>query len=134
MFTIKGFKNNYEIEGENIFANDVVFDHESGKMDLFIFGHEFGAIGAVWAAHLQDAMDEAADKGILDCFLAKDADITEENEANGTIERLGNHSTAYKLTDYFWHDRALSNNQQELELIVALAEARGAQADNLKNY
>lgn len=72
-------------EDRNIWANK------------YAIANEFGLLAIVYADHEADALDEAADSGLLDCLLL---DISElEDRFSDDHLHLGNFSYPY-ATDY----------------------------------
>ena len=120
--------NEFELSGERVLANDVVFSHERHpyRMRLWIIGNEFGALAAVWASCEQDAMDEACDAGLLD-GLSLDAETVADwsiHYRGEGIMRLGNASEAFDATNAWLHEAPLELQHSEVQL--AFAEPRGA--------
>jgi len=117
----------HEIEDESILTNDVTFPWERGPLPpaLYILGHEFGAVCAVWATCEQDAWDEACDAGLLACFEAED----EAEDEGEDLTRLGNESRPHDLT-YGWALLA-DLSKASPQTLCRFAEARGAGADTL---
>lgn len=117
-----------ELDDEKILANNVILPGETNYHGtrLWVIGHVYGAIAAVWADCEQDALDELCDVGMADCFL-----IDEEEQSGATdSEReewayLGNASEPADLSDA-WMAPVEFDPARDLSLIIALAEARGA--------
>ena len=123
-----------ELEGSQIRCNDVMlpaaFDTASTynpqKIRLWVVGHVFGAVHAVFASHEQDALDELADCGALDfCRVADGLTVDED-----TVCRLGNASEPFDLSD-FWIGEVAFEAARDIKLIVALARASESGADYL---
>ena len=123
-----------ELEGSKIRCNDVMlpaaFDASSAynpqKIRLWVVGHVFGAVHAVFASHEQDALDELADCGALDfCQVADGLTVDED-----TVCRLGNASEPFDLSD-FWMGEVAFEAARDIKLIVALARASASCADYL---
>lgn len=122
-----------ELAPERILCNDIVlpFEHHPHGMKLWVIGHEFGAIGAVWANHEQDALDKLVDSGLGDSLL-----ISEEDQASATDEEreewahLGNAGEPADLT-HAWIAPVEWDAKRDLELLCLFAEARGLCAENL---
>ena len=122
-----------ELPPERILANDVIlpWDFNPYNKRLFVIGNEYGAIGAVWADHEQEALDELVDQGLGDSFLISEADQAEASEEEqGEWTRLGNAGEPCNL-DHAWIQQVRLDPKQDCELLCAFAEARGACADNL---
>lgn len=124
-----------EIEGENIICNDVQLpahiDHENRfnphNVRLWVIGHEFGAICAIFAPHEQEALDNAVDADKLDCLMCEDQ--TQSNE-NGEFSHLGNAGELFDLS-HAWLAEVEFEAARDIALIVALARAAGEGADTL---
>lgn len=114
-----------ELEGENVICNDVMlpanFDAASRynphNLRLWVIGHEFGAICAVFASGEQDAFDAAVDANKLDCLLAEN-----QNYDDDTLTPLGNASELFDLT-HAWIGEVEFDAIRDIALIVALARA-----------
>ena len=128
---IKLRNNTIELEDERILTNDVTFQNEYNphNVQLWVIGNEYGALCAVWGDCEQDALDEAIDNDLLNSFLVDDEDIEPELEEDGFYAYLGNAGEHADLTNC-WME-AIELNKQKIELIIKLAEARGANANNL---
>ena len=72
-----------ELSPERIACNDITLPWEFNPHNtrLFVIGNEYGAVGAVWANHDQDALDELIDQGLGNCFL-----ISEDDQKTATKE------------------------------------------------
>lgn len=123
-----------ELEGSHIRCNDVMlpstFDPASAynpnKIRLWVVGHTFGAVHAVFAAHEQDALAELADCGALDfCQVADGLTVDED-----TVYRLGNASEPFDLSD-FWIGEVAFEAARDIRLLLALARASESGADYL---
>jgi hypothetical protein len=112
-----------EIEAERVLANDVTLPWEFNphNVRLWVIGNEFGALGAVWASHEQDALDTLVDENLGDSLIVEEADWSED----GT--RLGNAGEPCDLTNV-WIQLA---DLTDCRLLCAFAEARGAAENNL---
>lgn len=123
-----------ELDAEKILCNDVMlpadFDEGSrfnpNNIRLWVIGHEFGAICAVWAGCEQDALDNAVDCNILDCLAVTDAD-DQENENHA---RLGNASEPFDLS-MAWMSCVEWDASRDIKLIVKFARAAESGADTL---
>ena len=92
---------------------------------LYVIGNEFGALGAVWATNDQDALDELVDRDLAGGILVDDEPETDsEYEENG-YSRLGNAGELCDLTNV-WMQKVAFEPVRDIELIVALAKADGA--------
>ena len=123
-----------EMEGSQIRCNDVMlpaaFDASSAynpqKIRLWVVGHSYGAVHAVFASHEQNALDELANCGALDfCQVADGLTVDED-----TVCRLGNASEPFDLSD-FWIGEVAFEAARDIKLIVALARASASGADYL---
>lgn len=131
-FTVKTNRGEIELTPERILANNVIFPREYNphNVRLWVIGNEYGPLCAVWSDCEQDALDEACDKGLLDSFLVSKKDFTAMNEVEREeLAHLGNAGESADLT-YAWIE-PVDLSQQPLPLLLAFAEARGANADSL---
>lgn len=96
-----------ELEADRILTNDVRFPWESHprNLRLWVIGNEYGALGAVWADCEQGALDVLCDAGLAGGLVIEKRDC--------------------------WVVPATFDKALDYDLIIALAEARGARADNL---
>jgi hypothetical protein len=125
-----------ELEGEKILCNDVnlpkAIDPDNGynphNVRLWVIGHEFGAICAVFASHEQDALDSAVDGGMLDCLMAEDQNPPED-EREG-LAPLGNASELFDLS-HAWLAEVEFDATRDIHLIVKLVRASAEGADTL---
>jgi len=124
-----------ELTPARVRCNDVVFPWEfnpHGKR-LWVIGNEYGALGAVWADHEQDALNALVDEGLGEALLVdeqtqQDADEDEREEWS----HLGNAGEAADLSHAWMATVRLE--AQDFKLIAAFAEARGACAESLDDY
>ena len=122
-----------ELKEEEVLCNHVILPWEFNphKVTLYVIGHEFGAVGAVWASHEQEALDELIDSGLGESFL-----VSEEDQSNATEDEredwthLGNAGEPCDLTNA-WIQEVRLDPAQDFRLLCAFAEARGACQDNL---
>lgn len=119
----------HEIEPENILANNVIFPGEFNphNVRLFVIGHEFGAIAALWASHDQEAFDILCDKNLSGAFLEDDQN--QENE-DGALAHLGNAGELHNL-DNAWIAEVEFKPERDWQVMCKFAEARGANVENL---
>lgn len=108
----------------NIDASTSCFNTAS----LYAIGHQFGAVCAVWADNVQDALDNAVDANMLDCFLAE-----EQNYEDESLTSLGNASELFDLSEV-WMAEVKWDATRDIQLIVALVRASEAGDDNLGVY
>lgn len=115
---------NWRLSGERILANNVIFDGEFNphNTNLFVIGNEYGALAALWADCEQDALDEMIDNGLGSSFLT--------DEPNEDTSYLGNAGEACDLSNA-WIEEVTLDPKQDIKLIIAFAEARGALAKSL---
>jgi hypothetical protein len=124
----------HELEAEKILSNDVIFPHEysTSEHGLYLFGHTFGCVGAVWANCLQDAFDAAADEGMLDAWLVEENELADMPEKErDCLLVAGNYCLSFRFDIDGWSDVATFDYARDFKLRLALAEARGAAYDNL---
>lgn len=121
----------FELYEGNILVNNVVFpwEYNPHRVRLWVIGHEFGPIVALWADCEQDAFDEMLDQN-YEHFLVQPEDVDPELDAEGFYTNLGNAGEPCDLS-YAWIKDVTLDPVRDLRLIVALAEARGAGVDNL---
>ena len=110
----------HEIGDKDVLINNAVLPQEFNphNVRLWIIGHEFGAICAVWASCEQDAFDEMLDAG-YEQFLV------EETEEDQDYSYLGNAGEPCNL-DYAWIETVEFDLVRDYRTLIALAEARGA--------
>ena len=122
-----------ELSGEKIALNNVILpktiDSDGGynphNVRLFVIGHEFGAICAVWASHEQEALDEACDANLIDCLLAENQDIDNEE-----LTPLGDASELFDLS-HAWIGTVEFDAARDIQLIVSIVRAVENQKDTL---
>lgn len=115
-----------ELDAERILCNDVTLPWEFNPHNtrLWVIGNEFGALGAVWANHEQDAFDELVDADLGGGLLIDEADADDE------CARLGNAGEPANL-DNAWIQCVHFDKARDCELLCRFAEARGQGQDNL---
>jgi len=121
-----------EIPAERILCNNVVFPWEFNphKVQLFVIGNEFGALGAVWADCDQDALDELVNAGLGDGLLVAEEDVAKmDDDEREELSHLGNAGEAANLDHAWIRECPLTGT----ELFCAFAEARGAGQSTLDN-
>lgn len=125
-----------QLDDDAILCNDVHLPwehHMSGGPKLYVIGHEFGSLCAVWADHEQDALDDAVDANLLDCLL-----VSAEDQASASPEEfeswsyLGNASELFNL-DTAWMQVVGFDYLRDIQLLCRFAEARGSGARTLDN-
>lgn len=123
-----------EIEGEKIITNDVMLPstidassrYNPHNVRMFVIGHEFGAICAVFAGSDQDAFDSAVDANMLDCLKAENQDYDDE-----ALTALGNASELFDLSNA-WIGSVEFDPARDILLITALVRASESGADTLE--
>jgi len=122
-----------ELEDEEILCNDVTLpgDFNPHNTRLFVIGHEFGAICALWAQHEQDAFDELVDSGNGDSFLVSEEDQKGAHEA--TREEWAHLGYAGEPCDLStaWIQVVQFDPARDWHLLCKFAEARGNGARSL---
>lgn len=122
-----------ELKEEEILCNNVILPWEFNphKVGLYVIGHEFGAVGAVWSSHEQEALDELIDSGLGESFLVSEEDQSSASEdEREDWTHLGNAGEPCDLTNA-WIQEVRLEPSQDFQLLCAFAEARGACQDNL---
>ena len=122
-----------ELEPDRILCDDIMLPSSidaacrfsTHNTRLWVIGHEFGAICAVFASCEQDALDAAVDADMLDCCLIEEPAVIDEETAY-----LGNAGKPFDLT-YVWIGQVEFDAARDILLITALCRAAGAGADNL---
>ena len=123
-----------ELEGEKIITNDVMLSstidassrYNPHNVRMFVIGHEFGAICAIFASSEQDALDSAVDADMLDCLKAENQDYDDESLAS-----LGNASELFDLSNA-WIGSVEFDPARDILLITALVRASESGADSLE--
>lgn len=111
----------WQLSPETVLCNDVTFpgEYNPHNVRLWIIGHEFGPVGAVWAQCEQDALDELVDSGLGDCFLIDEKDADEDCSRLGNAGEPANLDNAWMRVVEFAPDR-------DWQIMLRFAEARGA--------
>ena len=123
----------WQLDPDTVLCNDVTLSWERHphNMRLWVIGHEFGAVCAVWATHESEALDVATDAYMLDCLLVSEEDfesLTEEEQ--DACARLGNAGEPANL-EYAWIRPVYFSAAVDCVLLCRFAEARGACNDTL---
>ena len=110
----------HDIDDKDILLNNAVLPQEFNphNVRLWIIGHEFGAICAIWANCEQDAFDEMLDAG-YEQFLVENPEEDQE------YCYLGNAGEPCNL-DYAWIEPVEFDLVRDYRTLIAFAEARGA--------
>ena len=129
LYTTQG--SSASLPADRIRCNDIVLptDRYPGKTKLWVVFTSHGPAGAVWADSMEEALDE-----LVDADLARAIVVSEDGSYSGIegehIVRLGNNGTPCDLSDVVV-EKVDFANQRNFELLLKLAEARGAGHDNL---
>ena len=119
----------HKLNSDLVMSDDVTLAHEA-RVDyssLWIIGHEYGALCAVWATNAQDALDAAVDADLLDSMLIPEDELSDYSDDE--IVRAGNASEPF-FSEYLWIKPAPIGSQS-VEVQCFFSEARGAAVDNL---
>jgi hypothetical protein len=121
----------HELDPDKVLTNDVVLPWESHPHGtrLYVIGHEFGALAALWAESEQDAMDILCDQGLSDPFLVEDHEMSIPHD-DGTLTALGNAGDLHNL-NHAWCLPVAWDMARDVQALAKFAEARGASHDNL---
>ena len=122
-----------EIEADGILLDNAQLPPEIDAGDrynphnirLWVIGHEFGALCAVFASCEQYALDQAVDLNQLDYLMADVQDYNDE-----TLTSLGNASELFDLS-HAWIAEVEFEAKRDIQLIVAIVKARAKCLDNL---
>jgi hypothetical protein len=114
-----------ELDGEKIALNNVILpktiDSDGGynpyNVRLFVIGHEFGAICAIWASNWQGAFDEACDANLIDCLMSENQDF-----GNEELTPLGNVSELFDLS-HAWIGEVEFDAARDIQLVVSIVRA-----------
>jgi hypothetical protein len=118
-----------QLDDDRCLCNDICFGHEYHPHHPvpWMIGNEYGMLCLVWASNEQDALDIAADAGMLDGLAMEEKDVEYDDDGNEiNTMRLGNTSEPF-CSDYAWMHKVRLTHEQELRF----AEARGAVAKTL---
>ena len=116
-----------QLDPKEVLCNDIVLPGERQPQRLYVIGNEYGALGAVWAEHEQDALDALCDEGLSAGLMVDEGDVGIDEEG---IERLGNAGEPHNL-DNAWIQMARLTATEDFPLLLKFAEARGAGVANL---
>ena len=122
-----------EIDADGILLDNAQLPAEIDASDrynpnnvrLWVIGHEFGALCAVFAGCEQYAFDQAVDLDQLDCLMADNQDYDDE-----TLTSLGNAGELFDLS-HAWIAEVEFDAARDIQLIVAIVKARAECLDNL---
>ena len=126
-----------QLEGDKIYCNDVNFpksiDPDAStnpyNVRLFVIGHEFGALCAVWASNDQEALDNACDFNLLDCLMDEEQDYDKQEENDLTAP--GNASELFDLSNV-WIGEVKFDPARDIQLIVQMVRCYENQKDTLE--
>lgn len=100
LHTKQGFV--FTLKPENIYCNEepvLPDDYHPYNMRLWVIGHTYGAVCAVWATCEQNAFDNACNLNAIDCFLSE-----EQDDDNEELTPLGNASELFDLSEAFIYE------------------------------
>jgi hypothetical protein len=128
LYTTQG--SSASLPADRIRCNNIVLptDRHPGKTKLWVVFTAHGPTGAVWADSMEDALDELVDADLAGAILLDENHVAPEDEEH--IARLGNNGAPCDLSDVVV-EKVDFANQRNFELLLKLAEARGAGHDNL---
>ena len=104
----------HELREQDILLNDVTMpgDYNLHKVRLWVIGHEYGPICAVWVPNEQEALDEMLDQGYVH-FLVADEDFDEQ----GFYAYLGNAGEPCDLS-YAWIKPIVLDEKRDFRLLL----------------
>lgn len=122
----KGIK----LDADDVIVNDPVLDGEPNpnRRKMFVIQSPYGAVCALWADHEEDALDEAADRGLLEVFEITDMPYHQFTNGNDGVP-LGNESRPFDLQDCRIYAVELANIPENTKKAIRLI--RDQCADNL---
>lgn len=108
----------YELVESDILLNDVTMpgDYNPNNVRLWVIGHEFGPICALWAANEQEALDEMLDQG-YEQFLVADEDLDFTLDEQGFYAYLGNAGEPCDLS-YAWIKPIVLDEKRDFRLLL----------------
>lgn len=123
---IANAQHSIELADDCILMNDVIlpWEYNPHNVRLWIVCNEYGALGAVWASHESDALDELIDNDLGAGILIDEAD------ADNDSPRLGNAGEPCNL-DNCRLDVVRLDERLDCRLLCRIAEARGERRDTL---
>lgn len=140
--------NEFNVSPESIICNDVMLPSEldeAGRFNphnirLWLIGHMHGPVCAIFASCEQDALDNACDANMLECFMLSDDETqayyaecdenTGEHPEGIHYTPLGNASELHNLDDC-WMAEVDFKAERDILLIVKLARASEGGHDTL---
>ena len=125
LYTTRG--SSTSLPADRIMCNDIVLptDRYPGKTKLWVVFTSHGPVGAVWADNMEDALDQLIDSDLAGAIIVEDPAINDDH-----LEHLGYNGIPCDLSDVVVEPVDFGN-QRNFELLLKLAEARGAGHDNL---
>lgn len=130
-FEIKVENYTVELAPEKIMTGDIIFPWEfnPNNVGLFIVFNEYGPLFAIWGEE-HEILDIAVDSNLLDRCLIDEKEFSKMNEdEKEDITYLGNASEPFDITNINY--KRVDLIKQDIKLLCKLAEARGANANNL---
>ena len=108
----------HELKESDILLNNVTMpgDYNPHDVRLWVIGHEYGPICAVWAPNEQEALDEMLDQGYLQ-FLVADEDFDDDLDKQGFYARLGNAGEPCVLS-YAWLEHIVLDERRDFRLLL----------------
>lgn len=108
----------HELGERDILLNDVTMpgDYNPHNVRLWVIGHEYGPICALWASNEQDALDEMLDQG-YEHFLVADEDLDEDLDREGFYTHLGNAGEPCDLS-YAWIKPIVLDEKRDFRLLL----------------
>lgn len=122
------------VNADIIMCNNIIFPGEYNPHNVrpWIIGNEYGVLAIAWADCEQDALDEAVDDGLMDECLVDDKEFTTTDKTEQSeLAYLGNASEPFDLTNVWI--KPIKLNKQNIKLMMAFAECRGAGSDKLSD-
>jgi len=124
-----------DVKKEDILCNDVILPGEYNPHNkrLWVIANEYGVLGALWADHEQDALDELIDRDMGKSLLVDEdslKDMTAEEQEE--LAHLGNAGEPCDLTNVSV-EPALFSPSHDCKLLYKFAEARGAGVERLSD-
>ena len=129
-FTLHGVRHGeFALSPDSIGIREFTGDFRTGSM--YIIGHEYGAVCAVWADNEQDAINGAWDEDMLTCLAFEEEDAVDESgDDMPNVMRVGNESAPID-TSYLWIDTVRFDPVRDFQAILAIAAASSANEDTL---
>lgn len=136
--------NQFQVADANILCNNVILpkeiDAECGfnphNVRLWVIGHNFGVVCAVWASSEQEALDEACDNNMMEhCMLSEDeaSEYYKECDENFSGSRcipLGNAGEWHNLDDCYMAEVDFQL-PRDIALVLKFVRAVENQKDSL---